>query len=159
MALIAAHLNAGVILVVTAGVALGTVSLFPCLWDLGHRQYGLFRDNSAWNKFNQPAPPPPPPNCTWFLILWDQPAPPPPAILHQQSVPVKPDRMKQKGLETNESEKARSRRQGRNINLEDVIKMLRTQASDRRNYYFYGAPSRHLSVTECIVYCKCTVSS
>ena len=44
MALIAAHLNAGVILVV--------IVYSPTSWYLGPRQY-LFGDNSALNKFNQ----------------------------------------------------------------------------------------------------------
>ena len=53
MALIAAHLNAGVILVVTV-VALGIVSLFPHLLRSRSPPVAyLLGANSALNKFNQ----------------------------------------------------------------------------------------------------------
>ena len=51
MVLIAAHLDAGVILAVTVQRWVQSPSP-PTSWDLGPRQY-LFGDNSALDKFNQ----------------------------------------------------------------------------------------------------------
>ena len=48
MALIAAHLNAGAILVVT--VVLGIV------YPFSHPRQDLFKDKSVLNEFNQPKP-------------------------------------------------------------------------------------------------------